>query len=96
MTTDNTILVGYQSQDPANMQLVGGLLSFEPYGIGIAKGNDTLKAAVNAGLAAYFKSGDYAKSNMKWLHTPPAADVNTWFGMDAAKAGEMFLADQKK
>jgi ABC-type amino acid transport substrate-binding protein len=88
--------VGYQSQDPAEMQLVGGLLSFEPYGIGIAKGNDTLKAAVNAGLTAYFKSGDYAKSNMKWLHTPPAADANTWFGMDAAKAGDMFLADQKK
>jgi putative glutamine transport system substrate-binding protein len=96
MTTDNTILVGYQSQDPADLTLVGGLLSFEPYGIGIAKGNDTLKAAVNAGLAAFYKSGDYAKSNQKWLGTPPAADAKTWFGMDPAKAGDLFLADQKK
>jgi putative glutamine transport system substrate-binding protein len=96
MTTDNTILVGYQAQDPADLTLVGGLLSFEPYGIGIAKGNDTLKAAVNAGLAAFFKNGDYAKSNQKWLGTPPAPDVKTWFGMDAVKAGDMFLADQKK
>jgi putative glutamine transport system substrate-binding protein len=95
MTTDNTILVGYQAQDPADLALVGGLLSFEPYGIGIAKGNDTLLKAVNAGLAALFKS-DYNKINETWIGTPLAADVKSKLGMDAAQAGALFAADQPK
>jgi putative glutamine transport system substrate-binding protein len=95
MTTDNTILVGYQAQDPADLALVGGLLSFEPYGIGIAKGNDTLLKAVNAGLTALFKS-DYNKINETWIGTPLAGDVKSKLGMDAAQAGALFAADQPK
>jgi putative glutamine transport system substrate-binding protein len=95
MTTDNTILVGYQAQDPADLALVGGLLSFEPYGIGIAKGNDSLLKAVNAGLAVLFKS-DYNKINQTWIGTPLAADVKSKLGMDAAQAGALFAADQPK
>jgi putative glutamine transport system substrate-binding protein len=95
MTTDNTILVGYMAQDPADLTLVGGLLSFEPYGIGIAKGNASLLAAVNAGLTGLFKNG-YDKINQTWIGTPLPADVKNSLGMDAAKAGDLFIADQKK
>jgi putative glutamine transport system substrate-binding protein len=95
MTTDNTILVGYMSQDPADLTMVGGLLSFEPYGIGIAKGNVTLVKAVNAGLAGLFKSG-YDKINQTWIGTPLPADVKSSLGMDPVKAGDLFLAQQPK
>jgi putative glutamine transport system substrate-binding protein len=95
MTTDNTILVGYMAQDPADLQLVGGLLSFEPYGIGMAKGNATLEKAVNGALAGLFKNG-YDKINQTWIGTPLPADVKSSLGMDAATAGDKFLADQPK
>jgi putative glutamine transport system substrate-binding protein len=95
MTTDNTILVGYMAQDPADLQLVGGLLSFEPYGIGMAKGNATLEKAVNGALAGLFKNG-YDKINQTWIGTPLPPDVKSSLGMDAATAGDKFLADQPK
>jgi putative glutamine transport system substrate-binding protein len=96
MTTDNTILVGYQQQDPADFALVGGLLSFEPYGIGIAKGNVTLLKAVNAALATLVKSKDYDKMNEMWNHSPLTPDVKSQLGMDAAMAGDKFAAGQPK
>lgn len=96
MTTDNTILVGYQQQDPANLALVGGLLSFEPYGIGIAKGNDSLLKAVNAALAKLVKSPDYEKMNQTWNHSALTPDVKSQLGMDAVAAGDKFQADQPK
>jgi putative glutamine transport system substrate-binding protein len=96
MTTDNTILVGYQQQDPADFALVGGLLSFEPYGIGIAKGNVTLLKAVNAALASLVKSKDYDKMNEMWNHSSLTPDVKSQLGMDAAMAGDKFAAGQPK
>ena len=42
VTTDNVLLFGMQQQDPANFKLTGGQFTFEPYGIGIAKGNAAL------------------------------------------------------
>jgi len=96
MTTDNTILAGYESQDASELTLTGGLFTFEPYGIGIAKGNDSLLKAVNGGLTAMFKSGAYAKINMTWLGKPLPSDVATWYGMDAAQAGDKYVASQPK
>ena len=51
VTTDNVILGGYEAQDPSQLQLVGGLFTFEPYGIGIRKGNASLTKAINDTLA---------------------------------------------
>lgn len=96
MTTDNTILLGYEQQDPANLQMVGGTFTFEPYGIGIAKGNTTLLAAVNAALAAMVKDGEYAKIHQTTLGKPVPGDVGQWFGMDAKKAGDQYIAEQPK
>lgn len=96
MTTDNTILTGYELQDPANLTLVGGMFTFEPYGIGIGKGNDTLIRAVNAALTAIMKDGEYAKFHQAELGKPLPADAGQWFGMDAKKAGDMYLAEQPK
>src|SRR5471030_46923 len=90
VTTDNVILGGYQEQDPANLDLVGGLFTFEPYGIGIKKDNVTLVKAVNDTLADLKKSGQYQKMHAAWLHRPVPADFNEWFGMSPEKAGEQW------
>jgi aspartate/glutamate/glutamine transport system substrate-binding protein len=96
MTTDNGILLGYEAQDPANLQVVGGLFTFEPYGIGIAKGNTTLLKAVNAALMAMAKDGEYAKIHQATLGKPAPSDLMQWFGMDAKTAGERYIAEQPK
>ena len=94
VTTDNVILGGYEAQDPNNLDLVGGLFTFEPYGIGIRKGNASLTKAINDVLADLKKSGEYAKLHEKWLKKPLPADFNQWYDMPADKAAEQF-ANQK-
>lgn len=94
VTTDNVILGGFAAQDPAQLDLVGGLFTFEPYGIGVRKGNDTLTKAVNDTLADLKKSGEYAKIHEQWLKKPLPADFNQWYDMPAATAAEKF-ANQK-
>lgn len=90
MTTDNVILLGYENQDPKELKMVGGLFTFEPYGIGLAKGNDSLTTAVNNALAAMGKDGTYVKIHEKWLKHAPPEGWQSWYGMSAEKAGEMF------
>jgi putative glutamine transport system substrate-binding protein len=94
VTTDNVILGGYEAQDPANLELVGGLFTFEPYGIGIRKGNASLTKAINDTLAELKRSGDYAKIHQQWLKKALPSDFNAWYDMPAATAAEKF-ADQK-
>ena len=94
VTTDNVILGGYEAQDPNNLELVGGLFTFEPYGIGIRKGNASLVKAINDTLADLKKSGEYAKLHEKWLRKPVPADFNKWYDMPAAAAADQF-ANQK-
>jgi len=96
MTTDNGILLGYEQQDPTHLEMVGGVFTFEPYGIGIAKGNAALLAAVNAALAGILKDGEYAKIHQSTLGKPVPTDVAQWFGMDAKKAGDEYIAGQPK
>ena len=90
VTTDNVILGGYEAQDPANLELVGGLFTFEPYGIGIRKGNASLTKAINDALADLKKSGEYAKLHEKWLKKPLPPDFNQWYDMPADKAADQF------
>lgn len=90
VTTDNVILGGFEAQDPSQLELVGGLFTFEPYGIGIRKGNVTLAKAINDALADLKKSGEYAKLHQQWLKRAVPADFDKWYGMPAATAAEQF------
>ena len=92
MTTDDSILIGYEQQDPKNLKLVGGNFTFEPYGIGIANGNSSLSIAVNDALAAIGKDGTYAKIYEKWVHHAPPSDWKSWYGMPAITAGKQYAA----
>ncbi len=90
ITTDNVLLTGLQQQDPENLKLVGGLFTFEPYGLGIAKGNEDLVEAVNDALRDMQQDGEYAEIYQRWLDEPLPQDFDQWFLMDAQEAAQQF------
>lgn len=82
VTTDNVILAGFVESDPENLKLVndGETFTEEPYGVGLAKGDDDFRAFLNDTLEAAYEDGSWAKA---WEDTagvvlptpdPPAVD----------------------
>lgn len=47
VTTDQAILIGYAAQYPDEIKVVGEPFSEERYGVGLAKGDDALRAHIN-------------------------------------------------
>jgi putative glutamine transport system substrate-binding protein len=70
LTTDNSILLGMQKQDP-NYVIAGGIFTDEPYGIAVKKGEAELQKAVNDFLKRYKESGQYDKLYEKWMGEKP-------------------------
>jgi putative glutamine transport system substrate-binding protein len=58
VSTDDNILLGFASQDK-NLKLVGGQFTFEPYGMGIKKGNPEFQQLVNDVLKSMKTSGKW-------------------------------------
>lgn len=63
--TDNIIGAGFVMEDK-NLELVGGLLTDEPYGVGMKKGNDDLVKFVNGVIEKGMKNGELKKLAEKW------------------------------
>ena len=57
VTTDQAILLGYASQDPDNLKVVGEPFTVERYGIGLAKGDETSRTAINEAITEMIASG---------------------------------------
>lgn len=66
MTTDNSILMGFAQQD-ANVELVGGLFTAEPYGLGMKQGNAEFVQFVNDWLKEIQDNGKYNELYKKWF-----------------------------
>ncbi|MGN7862125.1 glutamate ABC transporter substrate-binding protein [Microbacterium sp. 22303] len=47
VTTDQAILIGYASQDPEELKVVGEPFTTEKYGVGLAKGDAALQTFIN-------------------------------------------------
>lgn len=62
VTTDDAILIGYAAKVPDELKVVGKPFSKEPYGIGVPKGDNALRFAVDDALAAREKNGDWKKA----------------------------------
>ncbi|MGH8774559.1 MAG: glutamate ABC transporter substrate-binding protein [Jiangellaceae bacterium] len=80
LSTDNVILSGFIDQNPGEFKLVGEPFTEEPYGIGLAKGDDDFRAFINDVLEASYEDGRWAAA---WEATagavletpePPAVD----------------------
>jgi polar amino acid transport system substrate-binding protein len=66
ISTDDAVLWGLKMQDP-NVELVGGSLGLEPYGIGIKRENRDLVRFVNGVLAEMRADGTWQRLHDKWL-----------------------------
>ncbi|MDX2561433.1 glutamate ABC transporter substrate-binding protein [Streptomyces sp. TX20-6-3] len=62
VTTDDTILLGYAAKVPDELKVVGTPFSKEPYGIGVPRGDNALRFALDDALAAHEKNGDWKKA----------------------------------
>ncbi|MET7358438.1 glutamate ABC transporter substrate-binding protein [Streptomyces sp. NPDC005562] len=62
VTTDDAILIGYAAKVPDELKVVGKPFSKEPYGIGVPRGDNALRFAVDDALAAREKDGDWKKA----------------------------------
>ncbi|WP_124728216.1 transporter substrate-binding domain-containing protein [Staphylospora marina] len=74
LTTDDSILMGMQQQDP-NFKIVGGQFTQEPYGIGVDKRNKDLLEYVNKFLDEIMQDGTYDNLYKKWFKKDPPKDL---------------------
>lgn len=70
LTTDNVILAGMAVNNPG-YKLQGKAFTTEPYGIGINKGQDDFRKAVNKALREVQQDGTYNKLIVKWFGNVP-------------------------
>lgn len=82
VTTDDIILLGFVSKEPDKWKLVGGQFTYEPYGIGVAKGHPELLDVVNRVVKDLKTSGQWQALYKKLLPgqvpQPPADDWHTF------------------
>ena len=57
MTTDNAILAGISAQNPGEFEVIPGAFTEEPYGIGLAHGNEEFRNWINDVLEASYEDG---------------------------------------
>lgn len=62
VTTDNVILLGLMDADPDTFKLVGEPFTEEPYGIGLAKGDDEFRSFINDTLEAAYEDGRWEEA----------------------------------
>jgi glutamate transport system substrate-binding protein len=66
VTTDNVILLGFVSKDPGEFKLAGKSFTTEPYGIGVKKDDQQLRAFINDVLERTYADGRWLRA---WQQT---------------------------
>lgn len=61
-----------QTQDHKGLKVLDEEIANEPYGIGVAKGNEPLLKTINDALSECVKDGTYEKIYKKWFNKKPA------------------------
>ncbi len=81
LTTDQTILAGIVAANGGAFKLVGSPFSDEPYGIGLAKGDEAFRSFLNDRIGVIQRNGDWARAFSETLGklglqtpSPPAVD----------------------
>lgn len=67
--TDGILLAGLRAkaQDPAEFELVGGLITYDPYAYIVRENDSNFRDFVNAQLIAMIKDGRYDQLYTKWF-----------------------------
>ncbi len=87
VTTDDAILLGFASENPTALKVVGNQFSTEPYGIGLARGDDAFRTFINDTLEQSYTNGQWKDAFDETLGksgvaapTPPPVDRYTSAG----------------
>jgi ABC-type amino acid transport substrate-binding protein len=67
VSTDSIILAGYAKAHPGRLRLLGKPFGQEAWGIGMARGQDTLRQAVCTSIKRYVDSGGWDRSYQRYL-----------------------------
>ncbi|MEV0946368.1 glutamate ABC transporter substrate-binding protein [Rhodococcus sp. NPDC049939] len=62
VTTDDIILAGYAARYPGELKIVGEPFTEEPYGIGLAKGDDESRAKINDAIDEMIADGSWERA----------------------------------
>ncbi|GGY98893.1 ABC transporter substrate-binding protein [Streptomyces nitrosporeus] len=62
VTTDDAILLGFAAKAPDEMKVVGKPFSQEPYGIGVPRGDNALRLALDDALEENERNGNWKKA----------------------------------
>jgi glutamate transport system substrate-binding protein len=62
VTTDNVILLGFAHEEPDAVKVLAKPFTKEPYGIGVKKDANDLRAFINDTLEKIYRDGRYAKA----------------------------------
>jgi glutamate/aspartate transport system substrate-binding protein len=90
---DGQIVAGLasKSKSPADYHVVGEVLSVEPIGIMVRKGDPAFLAAVDKTLDGLMKSGEIARIYAKWF-MQPIPPTNTKVGLPPSEATKLAWA----
>ena len=77
LTGSLNILQGF-TRNNDGFKIVGGLLSNEPFGIGIRKGDFAMRDAVDETLQNLWTSGEYTKRYVRWFGSEPTIPIEVW------------------
>ncbi len=72
---DNGIALWMAKKCPEDYKVIEQRLTYEYYGIAVAKDNPELLKAINKALEEMFKDGTYAKIYKKWFGTEPDVSI---------------------
>jgi ABC-type amino acid transport substrate-binding protein len=73
VVSDDTIALGYVSQNPTKIKITGASFSLENYGIAVNKNKPELLSKINAGLKSLKNEGFLDQLSQKWL--PPSVST---------------------
>ena len=77
LTGSLTILQGFAKGNPG-FRIVGGLLSTEPFGVGLRKGDWAMRDAVDETVQDLWVSGDYQKLYAARFGEAPGTAIEVW------------------
>jgi len=87
VTTDDAILLGFASENPTALKVVGNQFSTEPYGIGLKRGDEAFRNFINDTLEQSYSNGQWKAAFDETLGksgneapTPPPVDRYTSAG----------------
>ncbi len=73
MSTDDVILLGLSGESKGTFSILGNPFHTEPYGVGVAKGEDALRSLINDALQQAFDDGSWGAAFEQTVGTVGAA-----------------------